>query len=248
MADTSLDDFIKQKRTSSRGSRGVRGFRRGSRGVRGGRSRTFSSNSSFNRSSSSLSRRGAGAGFKATRARRGGSFSGRGTPQRTPQRTPQTTNNNNIQLGGPMGTSLIVSNLEFGVNDADIHELFSEFGRLRRYGVHYNAQGSSIGTAEVVFTRASDAMKAIQAYQDVPLDGRPMRLHVAMSSFRITQMPGATSPSPQRGTAARRGGKRARGGRSSRGAGRIMPSAIELNDELDLYHRKGDKNDTMDQN
>ena len=248
MADTSLDDFIKQKRSTSRASRGGRGFRRGARGVRagrGGRSRTFSSSSVSTRYSSSLSRRGAGAGFKATRARRSSSFSGRGTPQ----------SNNNIQLGGPMGTSLIVSNLEFGVNDADIHELFSEFGRLRRYGVHYNAQGSSIGTAEVVFTRASDAMKAIQAYQDVPLDGRPMRLHVAMSSFRITQLPGGTSPVPSRGGGARRGGKRVRGARRSRGgggggggSGRIMPSAIELNDELDLYHLKSEKSDTMEQN
>ena len=243
MADSSLDDFIKQKRSSSRGGRGGRGFRRGGRGVRaarGGRSRTFSSGSTSTstRYTSSLNRRGAGAGFKATRARRSSSFSGRGAPQSA----------NNIQLGGPMGTSLIVSNLEFGVNDADIHELFSEFGRLRRYGVHYNAQGSSIGTAEVVFTRASDAMKAIQAYQDVPLDGRPMRLHVAMSSFRITQLPGGASPAPSRGGGARRGGKRIRGGRGSRGGGGNIPSAIELNDELDLYHRKSDKSDNMEQN
>eukprot|EP00800_Vazella_pourtalesii_P019617 TRINITY_DN6743_c0_g1_i1.p1 TRINITY_DN6743_c0_g1~~TRINITY_DN6743_c0_g1_i1.p1 ORF type:complete len:244 (+),score=33.80 TRINITY_DN6743_c0_g1_i1:883-1614(+) len=243
MADTSLDDFIKQKRSASRATRGSR--RGGGRRGRGGRGRTraYSSSSVSNlRYSSSLSRRGAGSGFKTTRARRASSLGVRGG-----------SSTQDIQLGGPMGTSLIVSNLEFGVNDADIHELFSEFGRLRRYGVHYNAQGNSIGTAEVVFTRSSDAMKAIQAYQDVPLDGRPMRLHVAMSSFRITQgeTGGAT---PSRGTGGgsiRRGGRRGRGGRSSRGGGtggRRMPSANELNDELDVYHKKSDRIDSMDQN
>ena len=244
MADTSLDDFIKQKRAASRSSRGSRrgGGRRG-RGGRG-RTRTYSSSSVSNlRTSSSLSRTGAGSGFKTSRARRPSSFGSRGG-----------SSSQDIQLGGPMGTSLIVSNLEFGVNDADIHELFSEFGRLRRYGVHYNAQGNSIGTAEVVFTRSSDAMKAIQAYQDVPLDGRPMRLHVAMSSFRITQ--GETGSTPSRGAGGglgRRGGRRGRGGRSSRGGGggsggRRMPSANELNDELDVYHTKTERIDNMDQN
>ncbi|KAI6657989.1 THO complex subunit 4-like [Oopsacas minuta] len=241
MADTSLDDFIKQKRVSSRTIRGSRRGGGGPRGGRGGRGRRPYSSARF---SSSTTRRGAGAGFKAsTRTpRRSGSFSGRGGA------TPQSPNN--IQLGGPMGTSLIVSNLEFGVNDADIHELFSEFGRLRRYGVHYNAQGNSIGTAEVVFTRSSDAMKAIQAYQDVPLDGRPMRLHVAMSSFRITQMPGMDSPASNiRGAGiGRRGARRGRGGRGSRGGGRKMPSAVELNDELDVYHNKSNKSVIMDQN
>ena len=263
MADSSLDEIIKQKRSVSRGaSRGGRGARRGARGVGragkgGGRPRSYGGSTFSGRYSSALSRKGAGTGFKASR--RGGTQTagggrGRGLLQRS----------NSIQLGGPMGTSIIVSNLDFGVNDADINELFSEFGRLRRYGVHYNAQGSSIGTAEVVFTRSSDAMKAIQAYQDVPLDGRPMRLHVAMSSFRITQLPGE-SPAPPRGGGSvgggggggrgtpRRGGRSRRGGRGARGRGsgmgRKIPSANELNDDLDKYHKtKSDsRTDTMDQ-
>ncbi|KAL5986161.1 hypothetical protein ACLOJK_028153 [Asimina triloba] len=57
-------------------------------------------------------------------------------------------------------------------------ELFSEVGDLKRYSIHYDRSGRSKGTAEVVFARRTDAMAAVKRYNNVQLDGKPMKIEI----------------------------------------------------------------------
>ena len=66
------------------------------------------------------------------------------------------------------GTKLYVSNLDVGVTNEDIRELFSEMGELVRFAIHYDKNGRPSGAAEVVFARRSDAFQALKRYNNVP--------------------------------------------------------------------------------
>jgi len=251
----SLDDIIKTKkiRPSTRGG-GGRGGRGGGRGG-GGRGQM----------------RGGGGGRGGARpgGQRGG---GRG-----PMGRPGGNRMFNAPRGsvdgrwshdmfqGPVARSgpakLLIANLDFGVSDSDIHELFAEFGTMRNAAVHYDRSGRSLGTAHVSFERQSDALKALRQYNGVHLDGRPMKITVEGNLGgggmrngvppvkRLSQGPrplgggnrgGSRGRSSGgrggRGTPRGGGGGRGRGGAAGgRGGKTKVPTAEELDAELDAY-------------
>ncbi|KAL6987560.1 hypothetical protein U1Q18_013306 [Sarracenia purpurea var. burkii] len=145
------------------------------------------------------------------------------------------------------GTKLFISNLDYGVSNEDIKELFAEVGDLKRYSIHYDRSGRSKGTAEVVFSRRKDAEAAVKRYHNVQLDGKPMKIEIIGTNIAT---PAALPPSTNgmfgdqngaprsqgRGGAIGRTRGLRRGGRG-RGRGRgEKVSAEDLDADLEKYH------------
>lgn len=156
-------------------------------------------------------------------------------------------------LGIETSTKLFISNLDYGVSNEDIKELFSEMGDLKHFGIHYDRSGRSIGTADVVFLRRADAIAAMKRYNNVQLDGKPMKIEIIGTNFlppAVRGIYGGSSLGRGRLTAPTRGvGTRGRGfgfrrfrGRG-RGRGRRFgedwkgPTVQDLDADLDKYHK-----------
>ncbi|XP_056135643.1 THO complex subunit 4-like [Lampris incognitus] len=240
----SLDDIIKLNKRSGtdRGSRGGRGQRAPGRG-----GNAASSGGSW----PSRSRPGSG------RER-----NGRPAPYIRPRALPDKWQHD-LYDGGfgervvghlgevkgvESGGKLLVSNLDFGVSDADIKELFAEFGSLKKAAIHYDRSGRSQGTADVQFEKKADALKALKQYNGVPLDGRPMKIQQVneeVDTQRRRTTPGGFDRSrigrpkfSERGM--RRGGNGAGSRGRGRGGSRPQLSAEELDAQLDAYNAEMD--------
>ncbi|KAI5648076.1 hypothetical protein M9H77_34081 [Catharanthus roseus] len=231
--DMSLDDMIKNRRNSERG-RGQGRARRGGRGPGG----------SFR-------------GGRTSGAPRRGLLGVNTRPSAyTIAKSIRRTNNlpwqnglleDSLKAAGlsalDSGTKLYVTNLDVGVTNEDIRELFSEIGELIRYAIHYDKNGRPSGSAEVVFARRSDAFQASKRYNGVQLDGKPMKIEIAGAnaevpvSARVNVVGGANGRRRTvvmgQGTGRNRGGSTAfsrgagprnrgsfRGARGGRGSGR----------------------------
>jgi len=232
--DLSLDDIIKQNKKGGSAKRGGGNFQNKNKSKFGG---TYEGGVGQRRN-----QRGRG-------SRGRNSFGGRSTAAplgKWDHDMFQAGNNVRVNTGnnrsGNLG-KLIIKNLDFGVSDTDINELFSEFGVLRKSAVHYDRTGRSLGTADVHFESRAAAVKALNQYNGVPLDGRVMQISFAdgnsAPSGGLSGRLGNKVGGGNRGTNNRFRGNRGGG----RGGGRNRQpkeeiSAEDLDKQLDDYITK----------
>ncbi|KAK4709624.1 hypothetical protein R3W88_030549 [Solanum pinnatisectum] len=238
--DMTLDDLIKKNKTGTGGKPRGRG-RRAASASSAGPSRRFP-NRSANRAAPYFTAKAPEASwnhdmFAADQAVAFGQAGGRASSIET-------------------GTKLYISNLDYGVSNEDIKELFSEIGDLKRYAVHYDRSGRSKGTAEVVFSRRQDALAGVKRFNNVQLDGKPMKIEIVGTNIVTPTAPfsngafgfGDTNGAPRSGQVRGGGFQRSWGARGrghgfrggNRGWGRggrgEKVSAEDLDVDLMKYH------------
>jgi len=132
----------------------------------------------------------------------------------------------------PNITKMHVSNLDFGVTQGDMKELFSSIGKIKHVALHYDKNGRSQGTCEIIFERRVDALKAFNQYNGVPLDSRTMQLELMGEPMANQERRNEHRP--------RRNDRNDEGESNSRPRGnrrepREQPKAEDLDKELDDY-------------
>ncbi|KAA8518881.1 hypothetical protein F0562_016345 [Nyssa sinensis] len=154
------------------------------------------------------------------------------------------------------GTKLFITNLDYGVSEEDIKELFAEVGDVKRYSIQYDRSGRSKGMAEVIFSRRKDAEAAVKRYNNVQLDGKPMKVEIVGTNIATpAAVPPATigmygnqngAPRSNQGRGGVMGRLRggSRGVRRVHGQGRGLGekiSAEDLDADLEKYHSEAMK-------
>ncbi|KAJ3361592.1 hypothetical protein GGF32_007197 [Allomyces javanicus] len=119
-----------------------------------------------------------------------------------------------------------VTNLDRGVTEDDLRELFKRIGRVKSVQLYYDKNGRSQGTAHIHYLAKADAAKAIAQYNNVTLDGIAVTRTVAAAAPARAATPSSSS-APKDSEGSRRRGRRGGRGRDSRASGADRPERAE---------------------
>ncbi|ORX81691.1 RNA-binding domain-containing protein [Anaeromyces robustus] len=89
---------------------------------------------------------------------------------------------NNRRRNKDDGSKILISNLAYNVTSKDLKDLFKDIGPVKSTAINFLPNGKSKGTGQVIFIRANDARRAINKYNNVELDGRPMKIEMVLTS------------------------------------------------------------------
>jgi RNA recognition motif-containing protein len=110
---------------------------------------------------------------------------------------------------------LYVGNLSWGINDDSLRAAFAEFGEVTSAQVAIDRMtGRSRGFAFVEFANAEDAAKAVASLDGHELDGRELRVNIAMPKTE-----GGSSAPRRPSFGGDRGGYNGGGSRGGNGGG-----------------------------
>ncbi|KAI8975420.1 hypothetical protein BDF20DRAFT_995074 [Mycotypha africana] len=156
-----------------------------------------------------------------------------------------TLSNRNVRPATTTRSSnntLTVANLHFNVTEKDLYDLFGQIGPLKRAFLHIAPNGKSSGVADVVFVHGKDAERARNTYNNVELDGRPMRITFAnvVASAPVSLNNNNNNNNTGRRTNLRGGNTRGRGGPRRRD-NRPKPSEDQLDADMDSYMNNNKK-------
>ena len=188
--DQSLGDIIDSNKSANRGKSG------GRRGGRGGRQSNKSNNSSNNNNNNNKKGESSSSGpVRRDRSSRrsepynlrdGGARSTGGQQQWAeqmfvppiimPAMPQQGVSTHSTQLQRVVGDTIHISNLDKSVTSDDLSDIFKPIGTIKSVNLHYDQNGSSIGTATITFQRKPDASKAVDEFDGAEVDGRVMNI------------------------------------------------------------------------
>ncbi|HLO02660.1 MAG TPA: RNA-binding protein [Symbiobacteriaceae bacterium] len=77
--------------------------------------------------------------------------------------------------------SVFVGNLPWATTDADLTELFSPYGEVKRAKIVVDRETNRSRGFGFVDMEEDDAQKAIEAWNSQPFNGRPLTVNLALS-------------------------------------------------------------------